>query len=105
MTFRPGDAIAWRVHMRDMGRAERLSAVLGMTVVQDDPSELAIFRRPGYPFFLRDADWTGPERFRHRAAVRFLETWRDNTWRQWRVLVLKRPTDDHAISLFWDDAS
>jgi hypothetical protein len=76
-----------------------------MTVVHDTPEEVAVFRRPGHQIRIRNAEYDGPQHFRHRRVTRWLDGWREETWRQWRVLVLKRPEGEHAISLFWDDKS
>jgi hypothetical protein len=103
-SFRPGDPIAWRLHVRtDATRRTTPSYALAMTVVHDTPDEVALFRRPGHQIRIRNAEFDGPEHFRHRRVARWLDGWREDTWRQWRVLVLKRPSSGHAISLFWND--
>jgi hypothetical protein len=100
--FQPGDQIAWRGHVRILGSPHaQLSFAIGMTVVHDTPDEVAVFRRPGHPFFHRNAEFGGPAEHRHRPIVRWREGWTDNTWKRWRVLILKRPEEWHSVSLFW----
>jgi hypothetical protein len=74
-----------------------------MTVVHDTSDELAVFRGPGYQIRRRNAEYDGPEHFRHRRVARWLDGWREGTWDRWRVLILKQPQGQHAISLFWSD--
>lgn len=39
--------------------------------------------------------------FRHRRVARWTGGWRADTWKLFRVLVIRRPSDHHSISLFW----
>jgi hypothetical protein len=104
--FRPGDPISWRLLLRtDATHRTSPSYALAMTVVHDTPDEVAVFRRPGHPIRIRNAEFDGPEHFRHRRVARWLDGWREETWRRWRVLVLKQPRSEHAISLFWKEES
>jgi hypothetical protein len=43
--------------------------------------------------------------FRHQPVIAWREGWTEETWSRWRVLVLKEPRAEHAVSLFWDDAT
>jgi hypothetical protein len=102
--FDPGEAISWRLHVRtDATHRTSPSYALAMTVVHDTPDEVALFRGPGYPIRIRNAEYDGPEHFRHRRVARWLDGWREATWDRWRVLVVKQPRGEHAISLFWSD--
>ena len=102
--FLPGDQIAWRLHVRtDATHVTSPSYAIAMTVVKDEPDEVAVFRRPGHQIRIRNAEHDGPEHFRHRRVARWLEGWREDVWRNWRVLVLKQPASEHAISLFTND--
>jgi uncharacterized protein DUF402 len=74
-----------------------------MTVVKDEPDELVVFRRPGHPICARNAELGGPEHFRHRPVVRWRAGWREDVWRERVQLVVRRPQDEHAISLVWQD--
>ena len=106
--FAAGASVAWRNCPRiDATRIEHPSFAIAMTVVQDTPEVLALYRKPGYPMRRRNAERGGgnPD-FRHPPVIRWLDGWSDETWGPpWRVLVLKPPAAGHAISLFWTDAS
>ncbi len=102
--FSPGDQIAWRGRVRIVGSHQpHLSFAVGMTVVHDVPDEIAVYRRPGHPFMLRNAEFAGTFQMRHRGIVRSRDGWRNNAWRRWRVLVLRHPDAWHSVSLFWLD--
>jgi hypothetical protein len=81
-------------------RKDDLSLVLATTVVRDAADEVMVYRRPGDPMRWRKAVKGGP---RDRAVLEWREGWRKDAWHTFRVLVVKRPADDHTISMFWRD--
>lgn len=87
----------------DATREPHPSWAVATTIVQDDPGELAILRRPGDRVRIRNAEFDGPPGFRHRHVARWTGGWREDTWKYFRVLLLRRPEDHHSISLFWRD--
>ena len=102
----PGDAIAWRCRIRTpWGAKDDISYVFPMTVVSDTDDELVLLRRPGHVAKRRNAELG--ERPRMRPITRgWRDGWSDDVWRMGsRVLITKRPLDQHAISLFWHDAT
>ena len=74
-----------------------------MTVVRDTPEEVVVLKRPGDAIRVRNAEFDGPAEFRHRRIARWTGGWREDIWKYFRVLVIKRPEDHHSISLFWRD--
>ena len=77
-----------------------------MTVVHDEPHELALYRGPGYPLRRRNAELETVPGFRHQPLVRHLDGWKvEPVWSRWRVIVLMDPDAFHAISLFRDAGS
>jgi hypothetical protein len=76
---------------------------MAMRVVQDSPAEVIAVRRPGDMVRRRATERRGPPEHRHRLIVSWGDDWSSDVWRQYRVLVLKRKADEHAISLFWPD--
>jgi predicted RNA-binding protein associated with RNAse of E/G family len=104
-TFRPGDDIAWRCRIRGSDRRDDVSFVSAMRVISDTPEEVIAVRRPGDAVRRRITKKRGPAEHRHQLVVTWGDGWTEDLWRQYRVLVLKRKADEHAISLFWPDDS
>lgn len=97
-----GDAITWRIHVRvSTAPLGDLSLVFATTVVRDSADEVMVFHRPGDPMRWRNAVNGGP---RDRAVIGWRDGWREDAWHTFRVLIVKRPADEHTISLFWRDA-
>lgn len=105
-SFRPGQPIGWRVLVRREGRrdAEPIG-VFAKTVVQDTPTEVAVFVRPGDPARVRNAELGGTAEHTHRPVLAWREGWAEKAWARWRLLTFKRPRDEHSISLAWHDDS
>jgi hypothetical protein len=102
--FQPGSHIAWRFGVRiDDSRMPHPSWALAARVVRDVPTEVVVLKRPGDEIRIRNAEFAGPDTFRHRPVARWSGGWRRDTWKLFHVLVIKRPEDDHSISLFWRD--
>lgn len=102
--FRPGETIAWRLRVRiDDSHATFVAWVSAMTIVSDAPDELVAFRAPGYALRARNAERGGPTSFRHRPVLRWRDGWSAEVWRDRVQLVVRRPWDEHAITLVWQD--
>jgi hypothetical protein len=98
----PGEAVAWRVGVRIQGtRDVGLVHVSARTVVHDTPTEVAVYMQPDYPDKRRNTQLGGPITQKHRPVIALRDGWRDQLWPPWRVLTIKRPNDDHSISLSW----
>jgi hypothetical protein len=104
-TFAPGADIAWRCRIRGSDRRDDVSFVSAMRVIFDTTDEVIAVRRPGDAVRRRITEKRGPAEHRHQLIVKWGEGWTNDVWRQYRVLVLKRKADEHAISLFWPDGS
>ena len=104
-TFAPGADIAWRCRIRAFDRRDGVSFVSAMRVIEDSADEIIAVRRPGDAVRRRITEGRLPDGHRHRLVERWGDGWTEDTWRQYRVLVLKRKADEHAISLFWPDRS
>ena len=101
--FVPGQTIAWRNCGRDAARRHAPSYAAAMTVVQDAPHQLVLYRGPGYPMRRRNAELESVPGFRHHQVVRLLDGWRpDPEWGRWRVLLVMNPDAHHSVSLFWE---
>lgn len=103
--FRVGQDIAWRVRIRAESGVDDVALVLAMRVIQDTPEELILLRRPGDAVRRRSAERRGPKTHRHQLVVAWGDAWQEAAWLEHRVLVIKRPADEYAISLFWRDGS
>jgi hypothetical protein len=102
--FDVGEPITWRNCVRiDRTGTRHPSFASAMRVVRDDDDLVALYRGPGYPLRRRNAEGADVPSFRHQPVIGWREGWRGETWERWRVLVLKEPTAEHAVSLFWDD--
>lgn len=101
----PGDSIAWRCRIRTpWGAKDDISYVFPMTVVRDEEDEIVVLRRPGHVSKVRNADYD--ERPGMRKITRAWQAgFHDDVWRNTRILITKPPRAEHAISLFWDDAT
>jgi hypothetical protein len=102
-TFAPGADIAWRCRIRAFDRRDGVSFVTAMRVIEDSADEIIAVRRPGDAVRRRITEGRLPEGHRHRLVERWGDGWTEDTWRQFRVLVLKGKRDEHAISLFWEE--
>lgn len=76
-------------------------AAFAKTVVHDKPNEVAVFVRPGDPVKVHNAVRGGTAQHKHRPIVALRDGWLDKTWSGFRLLTLKRPGDEHSISLSW----
>ena len=100
-----GDAIAWRCHIRTpWGAKQDLSYVFPMTVVRDDDEEVVVLRRPGHVSKARNADHEKRPGMR-KITRAWHPGFHDDVWRDTRILITKPPQAEHAISLFWRDAT
>lgn len=98
--FRPGDSVAWRVRVRlDGTGVDHLVNAQPMTVVRDSPDEVALLIQPGSVMKRRNAVKGGPH---GRVVLAVGEGFTDWIWHPPRSrLVVRRPQDHHAVSLFW----
>ena len=104
--FASGDQIAWTFGVRiDATRQPHPSWAIATTVVQDAPDEVIVLRRPGNEIRIRNAEFDGPADFRHRHVAGWTGGWRQDEWKYFRVLVIRRPEEHHSISLFWRDGA
>jgi hypothetical protein len=81
-----------------------LAFVQPMTVIHDRPDEVALLRRPGHVWKKRRAVLDGPRPEAGHTVVAWRDGFADDVWRHWRVVVLKPPQAEHAVSLFWHEA-
>jgi hypothetical protein len=100
--FAPGADIAWRCWIRDSDRRDDVSFVSAVRVIRDSADEVILVRRPGDAVRRRVTKGRVPEGHRHQLVEQWGDGWTSDTWRQFRVLVIKGKRDEHAISLFWE---
>ena len=95
-----GDPIAWRTRVRTA--ADRplgdLGVVFPARVVSDEADEVVIYIAPGSVGQIRAAEHGGP---RDRVVLAIGDGFSEVLWKAHR-LILRRPADEHAVSLFWD---
>jgi hypothetical protein len=103
MAWSAGDRIVWRTRVRITADAPEgeLGVASPQVLVRDRPDEVAVYLAPGTVAKLRDSEKEGP---RGRVVSRVLDSYRDDVWRRWRRLTIRRPADAHQVSLFWDAA-
>jgi hypothetical protein len=101
VNWRSGDAVAWRVRVRiEIGRPDgEVGIVYATTVVRDAADEVVAYQAPGSIMKRRNHEGGGP---RGRVVLGVRNGYEDVVWRRWRRLFLRRPGDEHMISVFWD---
>ncbi len=97
MRWTPGSAII----VRTVPVNGRVGTVLPTTVVRDDDDLVVLYLAPGTPCKRRAGRRGGP---RGRLLIEDSGTHEDWTWSENRRLLLWRPHEMHAVSLFWRDA-
>jgi hypothetical protein len=104
MRWLAGDPIAWRIRVRITpgDSVGDLAMVFPMTVVHDEPDELAVFRGPGAVGKRRNTEKGGPH---GRVVLAVRDGFEDYPWHTWRVLILRQPAAKHSVSLFWNDVT
>jgi len=95
--WRSGDAILLRTVVENL----RVGSVLPTTVVRDSDDLVALYLAPGTTFKRRMGKRGGPG---GRVLVEDTGRHEDWTWSENRRLLLWRPHESHAVSLFWRDA-
>ena len=101
MRWQPGDVVAYRVRVRiEPARPDgEIGAVFPVRIVRDAADEVVAYQAPGSISKHRHHDGGGP---RDRVILAMRDGYEDVTWRRWRRLFLRRPSDAHMVSLFWD---
>jgi hypothetical protein len=101
MHWRPGDTVAWRVRVRiDVERPYgEVGMVMPATVVRDAADEVVAYQSPGSIMKRHNGERGGPS---GRVVLGVRDGYEDVVWQRWRRLFLRRPADEHMISLFWD---
>ena len=101
MQWRPGDVVAYRVRVRiDPARPDgEIGAVFPLRIIRDAPDEVVAYQAPGSIGKHRHHEGGGP---RGRVILAMREGYEDVTWRRWRRLFIRRPSEAHMVSLFWD---
>jgi len=103
--FRSGDDIAWRCRVRGADGRDDVSFVMAARVIRDTADEVITLRRPGDQARRRVTEKRGPVEHRHQLVVAWGDGWTEHVWWQYRVLVIKPKAAEHAISLFWPEAT
>ena len=68
-------------------------------IIRDELDEVIAYQAPGTMMKRRAHESGGP---RGRVVLRVRDGYEDVVWRRWRRLFVRRPSDEHQISLFWD---
>jgi hypothetical protein len=99
--WRPGDTVAWRVRVRI--EIERPLGEVGIvspaTIVRDAADGVVAYQAPGSIMKRHNHAAGGP---RGRVVLGVRSGYEDIVWHRWRRLFLRRPEDEHMISLFFD---
>jgi hypothetical protein len=101
--FPIGQDIAWRCRVRGLDRRDEVAFVMAARVIEDTPDRIVTLRPSGDAVRRRLTERRGPAEHRHELVVAWRDAWTEDTWKLFRVLVLKGKADEHAISLFWNE--
>jgi hypothetical protein len=101
MPWRPGDTVAWRVRVRiDIDRPDgEVGMVMPAIVVHDAADQVVAYQAPGSIMKRHNGESGGPG---GRVVLGQRAGYQDVVWHRWRRLFLRRPQDEHMVSLFWD---